>query len=159
MLDTVADLRFLANREKEFEKVLPQGQIRALIISALNKESSGEILKEQPTKKDKEKPVVVDEPCPPTQPTSDPPVSKLPPGVRFHYFASHKKQHSRFGRDSASEPSFASRSLHRSNHIYSFVGVAGAQVQGFAQIQVQLGRLVRRCVCNLTLCRFVWLTF
>ena len=31
-------------------------------------------------------------------------LSKLPPGVRFHYFASHKKQHSRFGRDSASEP-------------------------------------------------------
>ena len=102
-LDTVEDLRILAEDDKQFEKVIPQGQLRTLIVRALSAATPGDQPSSHPGEdKGRESDDQPGQSKEQAQPKQD--VSKLPPGVHFHYFASHKKQHSRFGRDSASEP-------------------------------------------------------
>ena len=148
-LDTVEDLRILAEDDKQFEKVIPQGQLRTLIVRALSAATPGDQPSSHPGEdKGRESDDQPGQSKEQAQPKQD--VSKLPPGVHFHYFASHKKQHSRFGRDSASEPVLAFAILSRLNP-FLLSGVAGAQVQGCALAEVQSSRVVRRYVV-LTLC-------
>ena len=118
-LDTIADLRFLAQDDKQFQQAIPQAQIRALIVRALGTDTVVE-----PDKKETENAEDQQPSAAPRPPKAKQGVSKLPPGVQFHYFASHKKQHSRFGRDSAS----GSSQIYSHHNQFVHAGVAGTQI-------------------------------
>ena len=82
-VESVSDLRRLAADKEQFMLVFPQGMIRTDILKALK------------TNAKETEDVKPDENMnPPTKPTAGS-SEDLPSGFRFHYFVSHRKNHSK----------------------------------------------------------------
>ena len=93
-VESVSDLRLLAENQEQFEKVLPQGMIRTVILKALETSEDDDANTED---EDLKASAANDKMDPQTQKpaaaSSDD--LALPSGFRFHYFVSHRKNHSK----------------------------------------------------------------
>ena len=94
-VESVSDLRQLAEDDKQFEKVISQGMIRSVILKAL-KMNEGDNAGAEETK-DLKTSAANNRMDPRTQKpgTASSDELALPSGFRFHYFVSHRKNHSK----------------------------------------------------------------
>ena len=92
-VESVSDLRQLAEDQEQFEKVIPQGMIRSVILKALKTSEDDDTGSEETEDLKTSAGNKID-------PRTQKPAAgssdelTLPSGFRFHYFVSHRKNHS-----------------------------------------------------------------